>query len=324
MKRIFYISLAVLLITVGCSEKKFKDHLQPEYPDDRYFTAKGIGQSEKEARNEAIAEMSRIFESKVFSETYDRAISVIDETGSEISRSSIESNLRVVSAVELKGVHIAKTWFDDEEGIYYALAILDRYQAKENWESEIKDIDNRIEGEFKFINSTTSKYLKLTALRKIINYWMKREVLVSRLRVLGFRGKSSLSYDIKTVFSEMPRLRADTLIYIKIDGKYGREIESRLTEVLSEAGFMLGNNRQNADILITGSVKVEPVELTNPDWKFARAKISLKIIDTSTRSTVGEISVSTRAGHLSYKEAVYRAVKKARASVSERFIEYFE
>jgi hypothetical protein len=132
-------SLAVMIMLIGCAEKNLKAPSPADYPESSFFQAEGIGQSEREAGNEALAEMARIFESEVFSDTYDRASSYIDAAGDETYRARIESNIRVVSAVKLEGVRIIRTWFDNEKGNYHALAVLDRYKAKEDWQNGIED-----------------------------------------------------------------------------------------------------------------------------------------------------------------------------------------
>lgn len=326
MAKIFYACLAVMITIsgAGCIKDKSKPLSVTDYSDSVYFKAEGIGQSETEARNQALAEMSRIFEAEVSSDTFDRASEIIDTAGNEVFRGNIESNIRVISAVKLEGVRIARTWFDKEKGNYRALAVLDRHQAAENWRSEIKDIDNKIEGEFRLLDTINSKFLKLGSLMKILDHWVEREVLVSRLRVLGFNDAGIRSYDIKRAFYMIPQTKAEMLVFLMITGEYASEIENKLTESLNGAGFVLSNRRDKADVLITGAVAAEPVELKNPGWKFARARISLSIVDALTGSIIGEVSDNARAGHLTYKESVHKAIKKISTTASEKLIEFFK
>ncbi len=332
MRKLIYACLAALLIITGCvkdysrtpqSEDNSRTASVKDSSDSAYFTAEGTGQSESEAHDQALSEMSRRFEAKVLSDTYDRTSAIIDSTG-ETFRAHIEDNIRVISAVKLEGARIDRTWFDNEKGIYHAIAVLDRHQAGENWQSEIKDIDDKIEGEFRMLDTIDSKFMKFGSLMTILNNWIEREVLVSRLRVIGFSDTGTRSYDIKRVFNMVPQLKADMLVFLEVTGEYGHEMENKLSEALNKAGFVLSDKRNKADVLITGKVEADPVELNNPGWKFARARVSLTIVDALTGSAVGEVSDDARSGHSTYKEAVHKAVKKITVTASEKLIEYFQ
>jgi hypothetical protein len=318
-------SLAVMIMLIGCAEKNLKAPSPADYPESSFFQAEGIGQSEREAGNEALAEMARIFESEVFSDTYDRASSYIDAAGDETYRARIESNIRVVSAVKLEGVRIIRTWFDNEKGNYHALAVLDRYKAKEDWQNGIEDIDHRIEGEFEAADTKDGQLMRLLTYTKIIRYWVEREVLVSRLRVIGFQDATIRKYDIKKAFRMISQIKTDLLVYVRIGGDFGEEIESRLAESLNADGFVLGSRKSSADVLIIGDVTVVPVDLKNPEWEFARASVSLTVSDAVTGVAVREISENARAGHLNYNEAAYKAfqkvVEKVIKSVAEKLAE---
>jgi hypothetical protein len=288
------------------------------------LTATGIGQTENEARNQAVAEMSRIFESKVYSETNDRVRAVIHSSGEESSQQHIESNIRVMSEIKLKGVEVPEVWFDKEKRLYYARAVLDRFQARDSWLREIDDIDARIEGEFKALGPAESKFLKLKALKKILGLWIEREVIVSRLRVLGFQEGGSAAYDMKSVFQMMPELKKEMLIFVSVHGDHAGTVENEVTEYLGRAGYLMTDTRSRADVLITGEVRSEPVSLNNPGWKFSRAIVSLSIFDSATGSVVGEISENARAAQVTYEEAVTKAVKKVSEAAAEKLSAFLD
>ena len=122
----------------------------------------------------------------------------------------------------------------------------------------------------------------------------------------------------------VPQIKADMLIFVKIYGKHGGELEDKLSESLNKAGFILSSSKSSADVLITGRIIVTPVDLKNPDWEFSRAQVSLTLIDVGTGSAVGEVSDNARAGHLTYDEAVHKAVRKLTGTVPDKVLSYFE
>ncbi len=96
----------IILLLAGCASQQ-PGNRQPDKKDgdgfssSKYLTAKGIGQSEPEARKQALAELSNIFESKVYNDTYTHAKLVVDSSKGEHVNRRIESNIRVVSSVQL-------------------------------------------------------------------------------------------------------------------------------------------------------------------------------------------------------------------------------
>jgi hypothetical protein len=312
----------VSLLLIVCTANDARPEAGPDRASSRYMSAEGIGQSEGEARNQARAELSRIFESQVLSDTFDRVTSVIDTSGEETSTQSLESRIRVVSEVELKGVEISKTW--RENGYYHAIAVLDRYKARDNWLSELKDIDNAVEGKLKAIESTDGRLIRYRSLLAVSEIWINREVIASRLRVLGF-GKAALpGYDMKSVFRRLAGIKADMPVYVDIKGSHGALAREIVSGALGRSGFVVTEDRSEGAVLITGNVKVSPVELDGSDLKYARAVVSLAIVDTDAGLSVGEVSENKRAAYISYAEAVEKALKKVLPSVSRKIIECLE
>ena len=338
MKYIAYSLIAAILIVSGCSgllwtKEKAGNNIEgksphmleaSEFPSSKYLTATGIGQSEKEARNQAKAELSNIFESKVFSDTINKVKSVIDARGEEKVSRDAEQNVRVLSAVDLKGLEIGKVWFEEKEKLYYALAVLDRHKARENWQSESERIDSKISAAYKARHSQKSNFTKLQALRKMNLLCVEKEVIVSRLRVLGFQDVSTEDYDIKKILSEIEVIKANLLIYIKInDGEYGKIISETVSEKLSDEGYVMTDDKGRANIILRGSVTVKPVQLDNADWQFARAMAAITIIDVDSGLTVGELSHNKRAAHINLSEASVKSVKGVASLISDKVIQRF-
>ncbi|MBE9504321.1 MAG: LPP20 family lipoprotein [Proteobacteria bacterium] len=338
MRYISYSLIAAIMIVSGCTGKVWtKDKagndvegtsprmLQAsEFPSSKYLRATASGQSDKEARSQAKAELSNIFESQVFSHTINKVKSVTHSGEEEKVSRDAEQTVRVLSSVGLKGLEIGKVWFEEKEKLYYALAVLDRNKARENWQSEADIIDSKIGAAYKARHSQKSSFTKLQALRKMNKLWIEKAVIVSRLRVLGFQDVSTEDYDIKTIFSEIEEIKANLLIYIKInDREYGKIVSETVTEKLSEEGYVMTADKGRANIILRGSVTVKPVQLDNRDWQFARAMAVISIIDADSGLTVGEISDNKRAAHINVSEASVKSVRGVASLISDKMVQYF-
>ena len=83
-----------------------------------------------------------------------------------------------------------------------------------------------------------------------------------------------------------------------------------MTKTLGDSGYALTKSEASANVLIKGAIIVNPVNLNNDNFKFARASANFVIIDNDSNLVVGELSENKRVGHLNYKEAAIALSKK--------------
>lgn len=300
-----------------------KEFSSAEYPPSEYMTAKGIGQSESEARRQAKAEMSNIFESKVFSSAFNKVKSVVNKSGSEEVSRDAEQMLRVVSSVEIKGLEIAKTWHDEKEGMYYALSVLDKEKARVQWQREVDAVDREIVAKLKSLDFLQSDFTKFQHLKKVRSLWLKREVFISRIQVLGFKVRDTMSYDPGTVFDKINQIKSGLAIFISLAEGTSRESVGVISDKLTADGYIIEKTPEAADIIVRLSIKTKPVDINNPKWKFARAIASVVIIDNKTDTVVGEFTENKRSSHLTFDEAKHRAIVKVVSLAAEKLAKYF-
>jgi hypothetical protein len=168
----------------------------------------------------------------------------------------------------------------------------------------------------------TSKILKLLPLKKVLELWVQREVTLSRMRVIGFASDVE-NRDLKEILMMISDIKSSMLIDIDVSGAKGRAVRDTVAEILTDNGFKIGDFESQADVLVSGSVKIDPVNNNNPRFKFSRATVSLDIIETSANSQVGQVSENERGAGLNHDEAAHQAVKKVSEKVSEKLVQYF-
>jgi len=291
------------------------------YPEARYLKATGLGRTEGEARSQAVAELSRIFESRVKSEALDRVRTVSrvsPEKADETTEQWLDSRVQVVTSVELKGVEIAETW--REGSTYYALAVLDRRKARDGWLREMQNIDERIRGRLDAAEALGSRLMRYRGLREAAGMWVEREVLAGRVRVLGFGEGGSPPYDMKEVFREMAVLKSRMPVFIAVEGEHASVFRDRVAGALANAGFVVTGDSGQAAVVVRGKAEIFPVEPAPPGWKYARARAALRAMDADGGLTVCEVSVERRSSHLNFREAAARALRSAIEEAAERLV----
>ncbi|MFZ3072389.1 MAG: hypothetical protein WA162_04025 [Thermodesulfobacteriota bacterium] len=320
-----YVFIATAFLMAGCGvvrETQKAGQAAIKYPEADYLTATGAAVSEEGARNAALAELSRIFESKIKSDTLDR-VRYASEGGSEKFKAEIESEVNVATAVDLEGVSIGSEWYDDAKKTYYAVAALPRAEARNKWQKDIGNIDAEIQAELDSAESQESVLFKLRSFNTARSLWVRREVLVSRLRVIGSPPPSS-PYDMKNVLNSTARIKSEMLIYVGISGNSSIDAATTLSAALSGKGYSLTPTRSKADAVVEGVAEVSGVDVSNPPWKYARASISISMKDLKSGAIAAEVKTDKRAGHMSFEEAGHKAMKEASLRASETLLEFFE
>ena len=293
------------------------DKIAKGYPQEEYLVAVGLGQSEPEAKNRAKAELSRIFESRIKSETLDRMLSVLAASGAEKFEQSVESKVRVESDVELKGVEIARVV--REKSMYKALAVLERSKANSEWRRRISEIDSQADGHMSTYRSAATTLGRYRALRRVSDLWVEREVFASRINVLGMSAPPS-PFDAGMVYKQMPVLRADMPVLIDIRSDYSDVIRDSVGEALGKRGFVMTFEESEAAVIVDGTIIVEPVDIEHPQWKYARATASLSVIDAENGQSVSDISEARRTAHVSASEAAEQSVRKLSPMVVDAIV----
>lgn len=291
-----------------------------DFNSSRYLTAKGYGSSKPESIIHAKAELSNIFQAKISSDVTSKVKQVTDSIKGDSYTKSLQSQIQVISDIELEGLQIGET--EKERSEYVTTVGLDKIKAKEKWERDIKKVDTEIDILVNKSNASRSKILKLLPLKKVLGLWVEREVTISRLRVIGFASEFERK-DLKNILQTISDIKSEMLIDIDISGAQGPAVRDKVAEILTDNGFKIGDFESKSDVSISGSVKIDEVKNNNPRFKFARATVSLNINDTNSKNQVGQVSENDRGAGLNYEEATHSSIKKVSEKVSEKLIQYF-
>ncbi len=317
-----------LLFITGCLSGKSgirsPKAAEPFLDKSKYLSATGEGQSNEEAGMRAKAALSAIFEAQVTSEVVSRVSSLTESGMDEKVTRQAEQNVRVLSSVELKGVEIAAHWFDERGGFYHAIAALERKKAARQWRNDMKGIDHKAEAILSSLDEQKSRFGRLRQLRKVRKLWLEKEVIKSRLGVIGAPSSGGGTIEIAKILREISGISAGLLVFVKIDGEFGKVLGDKIAEKLTPEGYTLSEDSGSASLHILGDIKTTPVDLKNPSWEYARASASIAVIDRATGLTLGEITENKRTAHRTYSEAVTRAVREVSSKAAKRVANYID
>jgi hypothetical protein len=309
----------VVLVAAGCagSTPAGEEPMADRFPDDLFLTAEATGASEGEAKRAAMAELAAIFESRVYARTVQQATAWMGEGLPEQFDKQVEQTVRIRTDVQLQGARIGRVQPDDAAGGFRALAVLDRRQAASRWQRELVQTQMDIEGQVEALAGVRGRLSRLAALNRITASMVRQSAIESRLSVLGRPVAPGLD-DRADIIVQRERLARDVSLYIQLDGNPAPPFTRRLNALLSGDGHTLTPYRDEAAGLITGTVRVQPLELGNPDVRFIRAMADIQLVDVDTDTQMAAFDESVRKAHVDEGEAARRAVEGVAARVAQK------
>ena len=322
MKRLHWMVLTlVVLMAAACAGSKPAEEIPAAglFPDDRFLTAEAVGATEGEAKRAAMAELAAIFESRVYARTVQQATSWMGEGLPEQFDKQVEQTVRIHTDVQLEGARIGRVESDDAAGGFRALAVLDRRQAVGRWQRELAETQMAMDGQVLALVGVKGRLSRLAALNRITALMVRQAAIESRLSVLGRPATPGLE-DRSDIIVQRERMARDVSLYIQLDGNPAPPFTRRLNALLSGDGYTLTPYRDEAAGLITGTIRIEPLDLGNPDVRFIRAMADVQLVDMDTDVQIATFDESVRKGHVNEGEAARRAVAGVAEQVARKLV----
>jgi len=319
----FGLLVLLVLLATGCGKKSSAPPVNdknPDFPKTRYLTAEGNGSTEMDARRQALAELSSVFESRVQSKTTSLATSSLGPDNLEQFEKTIESRIQVISSVRLEGAEIGKVWQDEKDGSFHALAVLDRVDAGRIWNHDLERVNNRLRAEALALETIKGRLPRMAVLNKIMFLSLERNVLESRLTVVNYPVLSELKLDMPKLISQLAVIQSELRFYIDVTGEYGPIIGKTLAKALTQNGILLTLDMDRADAWVMGQVEITPLSLANPKILFVRATGDVEVIETGSHALFAEITENLRKGHVDQNEAIHKAVMAISHLMSQRLL----
>ncbi len=310
----------VVLMAAACAGSKPAGEIPAAdllFPEDRFLTAEAVGTTEGEAKRAAMAELAAIFESRVYARTVQQATSWMGEGLPEQFDRQVEQTVRIHTDVQLEGARIGRVEPDGAAGGFRALAVLDRRQAISRWQRELAETQMAIEGQVDALVGVKGRLSRLAALNRITALMVRQAAIESRLSVLG-RPATPVLDDRSDIIVQREQMAREVSLYIQLDGNPAPPFTRRLNALLSGDGYALTPYRDEAAGLITGSIRIEPLDLGNPDVRFIRAMADVQLVDMDTDVQIAAFDESVRKGHVNEGEAARRAVEGVAAQVARK------
>jgi len=330
----------VMLTSAGCSwfggnaKPDWIDGVSRAYPAEQYLL--GVGQSDNRAtaEDQAYASVARIFKAEVNAQSKDwESYLVIEQRGqsSEQRKLALDNLTRVSTDKLLENVRILDRWADIRKGLHYALAGMQRAQAETAILERIRDLDRTVQDEVEEAHQSADKLAKVRGLRRAAKNLVLRETYNADLRVIRPSGQgTAAAYRVNELTSELEQFLATNLVLaLSVGGDQVEPVQGALTEGLIREGLQVTTRPYGADtslsanssgppaeLLIRGLIRVWPIDVRDPQFKFVRWCSDFEVIDLTTQRVVGALSKGGKEGHLTEREATAKVIRVMQQDMS--------
>jgi hypothetical protein len=152
-----------------------------------------------------------------------------------------------------------------------------------------------------------------------------RETYNADLRVIRPSGQgTAAAYRVSELTHELEQFLATNLVLgVVVTGDQVEPVQRALTEGLLKEGLQVTSRTGKEDrsspgsdstmpfpeLLVRGMVRVWPIDVRDPQFKFVRWCSDFEVVDLSSQRVIGALSKGGKEGHLSEREATAKVVR---------------
>ncbi|OQX70545.1 MAG: hypothetical protein B6D62_04535 [Candidatus Cloacimonas sp. 4484_275] len=297
MKKVVVIVIIVLL-SISCvmqaktgKNKKplWLENPEKVYSPQIYLVAIGEGDSRKDAENNAVANLSRIFESKVKADetTTQRYLELTrNKTTTIEDEFNVETRVNVKSEQTLYNIKFADS-YTDNLGKTYVLAYIKRMETAEIYTEKINNNAEKIHYFIDLSEKTNDIIKQYAALNAASTIAAVNETLIEQLNIISPTAKE----------------------FLELNYEY-QKLKNQAAEKAKNITF---------SVKVSGSILFENTDLKrDDDFKFVRYTFDLKVVDNNG-DTIISLFEKGKEGHTTYLEARERAIRKIGKKIKKKF-----
>ncbi len=316
-------SLIILLLISSCSAQTSSDvyqNLEKDYPESKYLSAIGEGDTRKDAEKSAMGKLALIFESKIdMSQTLNENYSEFsnDEGSSLTYESTTMKRTNVSTDQKLLNVKYGKHGVD-EVGNNFIIAYINRRETSAIYDEKIENLNTSILSLESHANSADLKIKKYAALNRASNLMNENMGLMQQQTIIS-PYNPDFSDKVAT-YNSIYRKKGEVANSIKfVISESDEDIVNSLTSIITSKGFKIADS---GDFCISSSLKYEEVDLGRKEM-FYNWFMNIELTN-SNNEIIFNFDKSGREGGISESAVYSRAKFSANKSLKKEFINGFE
>lgn len=302
------------------------DNEARKYDNNVYLSASGSASNPELAKDRALSNLSKIFESNVdaISTTKSDTHVSVEQGDEQFTRKHhLAEKIQIRSDKIIHGARIAEKWKDEELHSYHALAVLDRQQATNNIKGEMRRLDDETQTQLDKSVAENDPLFSIALLNNAYQLQQERYSLQKMLKVIDTRGVGSPGFwNLAELSSSLQSKLQDLKIGAAVDNDSMGKLELLLRSAMGNAGFPASNN--GTDYMLVANLDVQDLGLRQ-GWYWLRGKLSVSLVEKDGKVR-GQKQWSVKASALQQNEAESRLLtqisKKLNAELKNAILEF--
>lgn len=311
---------ALFMAFSACAGKKaaWIDNPHKLYPESKYLVSVGSGDTLESAKSRAVASIASMIKVNIKGDldvtTTFNQLKKNEKIVKTTEKNTIRDNTKQKTDEELMGISYGET-YTDKNGLVYAVAYLDRQKAGTLYKEKVGNYSKFISNMIANAQKEKSVIEKYAFLSSAVAVAVNSEKLQEQLLVINKNAyhRIDLPYRMDQLKVSYHNASKEMPFKLLWNSEEDSKIKDFLTEIITNAGFVVGSNEK---IIVKISHTSEKVELKNKYYNL-KWKLSLNIMDTSG-NTIASIDKSARTTALSESDAKNRSYIKMKKIISKK------
>lgn len=319
MKKIIFLILSISFTVVAQDKPAWIDNPQSKYPSSQYLTSIGTGDTRKAAENAAAANLSQIFQSTIkaeqtVNERYKELFSSPNQSTLE-GQTDVTKNITITTDQTLYNIQYADS-YTDNLGKVYVLALLERQPTAAIYEKKMEENEKQMLAYIAQYDASHDPIERYANINAALVFAKINEMLQQQLLIIlpGMTYKPKSAYNVVKVQQMLAVAIKQLPFSISISHDTEGKVTAIIKETLSEMGFVVA---AKGVLSISGDVSFEELDMKRPE-KFVRWSYKFSVVDAAN-NTIVSFNESGREAHVTYNEAVARALRTMKQKIKTNF-----
>lgn len=271
------------------------------YPESKYLIGVGIGADLDGARAGARGEIARTLQARVQQTVTDvqteSSASVGKKRGPAVGTQATTLNTQVSAEALLEGVVIRETYYNKKTKKHYALAVLDKMEARRALSTQIADKEQAVSSAVAEASNAALPADRVRALSRGLTAARERDVLAARRRLIDPAGMADLSGNTTANLDMQIRQALAALpVSLTVQAPEGSTLAAGVKAAITGLGLSVVTSAPA--LQVTAALTVEPFPRGDPQWIHYRWAGSVTVTDVASGKDLASSSKEDYDGHL--------------------------
>lgn len=291
-----------------------------QFSENQFLMAVGSSTSRQGAKNQAQANLAKIFVSDVkvdesyyqkFEENTSSGETTVEENTQLITQSEVGSNQ------QMKNVQI-KEVYEADNGTFYALAAMDRMETSQLYTEEIMRRNKAIKSLRQKAGQTSSKLERLIYTKQALTNAQMAQMLKNQRAILVGQSTQLDDTNISEITQEFRKAKEECTVSLNGE-EIPRQVQSAISRQLQNEGFTMVNSGDESVVKVNLNLMIEPVDLNRPNTEFMQWALQVEAQNQENGRWFSTYMAEGREGSTNKDYARRRAVQAVRKKISSEF-----